>query len=170
MSATPSQLVRLLEKDSAYDIHINFYIVNKPLYVSIQISRQDGYPTHSVTCRDLEGREGCYKLGEAIGNNSSICEIQLYGNTNANDVLSNTSYECLEAFYRGLQLTTLIHTLTVNVNLFPDSGELPPMNNSKRVLQEMTLEELEMEDGHFDQYGYGFGRIISSCLKVRVVA
>eukprot|EP00956_Cyclotella_meneghiniana_P033022 scaffold92786_cov25-Cyclotella_meneghiniana.AAC.1 len=177
-------------------------MANETLNARIEISRDDGYwPDCIVTCRDLEGREGCYELGKAIGNNSSVCRLELFGNENANDGISSTAYECVAAFYRGLQLTTSIDKLMIDVDLFPDSGELPPMNvlfgvNFKEslkelhlycdegrfisdnqsvmissVLQDMALEELDMEDCRFDQLGlgFGFGRIISSCLKVKIL-
>ena len=58
-----------------------------------------------------------------------------------NWVITSEAYECIEAMYRGLELNSSIHTLCIDMHLFPNDAQFLNLANIqfKDRLENLTM-------------------------------
>eukprot|EP00956_Cyclotella_meneghiniana_P034821 scaffold108453_cov38-Cyclotella_meneghiniana.AAC.2 len=88
------------------------------------------------------------RLGAAIGRNATVYYLSMVRDGLADLIenihISRKLFQCMEAFYRGLQLNTSIEVLDISMDLFPFDGSLPTLN-LQEVRFKKSLKELRLE-------------------------
>ena len=125
MSSELNEAIGLLDENKPYRIAIRFTFHGEPLSASMNLIDKNGY----LICRyvhdgvDVDPNEWD-RLGKSIGRNTSVRGLIL--TLKHDDAISNVAYECLEAFYRGVEGNCSIESLTIDM----DFRVLPVLNIS----------------------------------------
>ena len=90
--------------------------------------------------------------------------------------MGSEAYDCIETFYRGLELNSSIQNLEIDMDLFPSRGAFPILDSNDHIgnhqsfmlssaLENMSLKFFDIRRRFFENYS-AFRRIVLACLRV----
>ena len=123
------RIISLLTEYKPYALHLKFWINGEIPVVNMELEDERRMRMH-CTGHALSNDRAWERIGLSIGRNTSLMELKMRRVNEVDEVdeVSPEARRCFEALYRGLAQSTVIKDLEIDPDLFPEDGDLPPLN------------------------------------------
>ena len=129
-----AQLIKVLTDTECFykprAVHLKFWINGELPVINIELEDESRMAPLHCSGHALSDDRAWEQIGLAIGRNSTLVELKMRRVNEVDEVddLSPRARRCVEALYWGMAQSTAIKELEIDPDLFPDGGDLPPLN------------------------------------------